>query len=210
MTEHKTMNTIIHAAFRRDLIRFDDALAGFESGSRPRADQLKQAWDNFARQLHHHHDDEETIFWPAFRELGFTPELSAELEAEHERMSLALDGADAAMSAFQANPTGDETAAARAAMAELSSAMLDHLAHEERDLEPLAAANAGAPQVKQAAREVRKAHKGNAGTFFAWLQDGADPDAKAALRHEVPRPVLFMVTTFGGREYARRIAPTWS
>ena len=35
MTEHKTMNTVIHAAFRRDLARFGDALGSFPAGSRP-------------------------------------------------------------------------------------------------------------------------------------------------------------------------------
>jgi hypothetical protein len=40
MTEHKTMNTIVHAAFRRDLARFDAGLAAFPAGSRSRADQL--------------------------------------------------------------------------------------------------------------------------------------------------------------------------
>jgi hypothetical protein len=46
MTEHKTRNTVIHAAFRRDLARFDNALGGFPAGSRTRADQLDGAWDN--------------------------------------------------------------------------------------------------------------------------------------------------------------------
>jgi len=34
VTEHRTMNTIAHAAFRRDLARFDAALAVFPAGSR--------------------------------------------------------------------------------------------------------------------------------------------------------------------------------
>jgi hypothetical protein len=64
--------------------------------------------------------------------------------------------------------------------------------------------------MKGALRELRKAAKGIAGTFFAWLQDGADPDARAALRHEVPPPVLFVLTRIGGRAYNRQIAPVWA
>ena len=62
--EHKTMNTIVHAAVRRDLGRFDQALAVFPANSQPRANELKRAWDNFEEEIHHHHTYEETLFWP--------------------------------------------------------------------------------------------------------------------------------------------------
>ncbi len=62
MTEHLTMNTVIHAAFRRDMKRFGEALSAFTPGDTSRASDLGRAWDNFAYQLHHHHIDEETIF----------------------------------------------------------------------------------------------------------------------------------------------------
>jgi iron-sulfur cluster repair protein YtfE (RIC family) len=210
MTEHKTMNTIIHAAFRRDLVRFDAALATFAGGSTDRADQLKRAWDNFAYQLRHHHEDEETIFWPVLRELGASDALAGDLEGEHEEMLTALEGAEQAMTAFHADPTDRDTDAARSAVTRLSEVLLAHLAHEERDMEPLSAANHKTPQLKRAQRVVRQAHKGNTGTLFAWLQDGADADARAGLRREVPPPVLFTISRVGGRHYNRHIAPIWS
>src|SRR5215471_21820281 len=97
MTDHKTMNTIIHAALRRDLDRFDTALAAPAAATPARAGQLKAAWDNYEFQLHHHHTDEETIFWPACRELGADTSVMAELEGEHEAMLPALDAAATAM-----------------------------------------------------------------------------------------------------------------
>ena len=210
MTEHQTMNTIMHAAFRRDLGRFDHALAAFPAGSHARADQLHAAWANYAYQLHHHHEDEENIFWPAFRELGADESLVGDLDGEHARMLAALDVATSSMQVFHADPSADNTQKARAAIAELGNVLLEHLEHEEQDLEPFAMSHSKAPQVKAAKRAVRKAHAGNTGTFMAWLQDGADTDTIAALRHEVPAPVLFLVTKVGGRRYHREIAPTWS
>ena len=44
MTEHRTMNTIIHAAIRRDAARFDAALATLPDGSQQRAEELSRAW----------------------------------------------------------------------------------------------------------------------------------------------------------------------
>jgi len=210
MTEHVSMNVVIHAAFRRDFGRFDRALAAFPPGSRQRADQLSVAWDNLDLQLHHHHKDEEAIFFPALRELGVDQGLVSDLEGEHARMLTALDAATALMKVFHADPTADNAAAARGAVAELHSTFDEHAVHEERDLEPFAAGQSGTPGMKAAQTAVRKAHKGGTGTFFAWLMDGADPQAAAGLRQVMPAPVLFMIGRLGGRDYNRRIASVWA
>lgn len=210
MTEHLTMNTVIHAAFRRDLARFDEALAAFP-GSQDRADQLWAAWDNYAHQLHQHHDDEETIFWPAMRELGADESLVGDLDGEHQRMSAGLEAATTAMKALHQHPTEDNARTARDAVSAFGAILTDHLAHEERDLEPFAATKLkGSPQWKTTQSAVRKAHKGKTGTFIAWLSDGADADARAGLAREVPGPVLFVIRKVGGRDYQRRIASVWS
>ncbi len=209
MTEHKTMNTIIHAAFRRDMRRFNDALAAFTPGDRARASDLGRAWDNFAHQLHHHHNDEETIFWPAFAELGVDPQLVEDLEGEHGRMNAALVSAEAAMERFTTEPGQPNLESARAAFTELQTVLDLHLTHEERDLEPWAATQLDTPQLKEASAAVRKAHKGSAGTFMAWLLDGADADAETALRQTIPAPVLAVMTRFPGRHYRKQIATVW-
>lgn len=208
MTEHKTMNTVIHAAFRRDLSRFDAALASSPTGAR--AEQLATAWDNLAFQLHHHHEDEETIFWPALRSLGAPTALSEELEGEHAQMLEALNAADAAVGTFRTSPDAGTASATRTAIAHLTDVLTAHLAHEEADMEPISAANHRSAQIKAAQGAVRKAHRGNTGTLFAWLQDGADADAIRGLRREVPRPVLFLITRTVGRRYRRTVAPVWS
>ena len=210
MTEHKTLNTVIHAAFRRDLDRLDAALAAPAAASPVRAVQLKAAWDNYAFQLHHHHNDEETIFWPALRELGADTSVMAELEGEHQVMAAALEAAATAMTNYAGAPSATTAATARAAVAGLLTALDSHLTHEERDLEPFAVDRVDTPEFKAALKAVRRAHKGNAGTFFSWLDDGADPDAKAGLRREVPPPVLAVLKTFPGRDYRNRIAPVWT
>jgi hypothetical protein len=210
MTEHQTMNTIIHAAVRRDLHRFDRALEQFPADSQSRAGELEKAWDNLSTQLHHHHTDEETIFWPALRSLGAAESLLTSLQEEHTSMVDALDSADAAMKRLTSEPSAEQVEAARAANGRLNAVVDEHLAHEERDLEPLLVAQSQTPQIKSAVKAVRKAHKGNAGTFFAWLLDGASADDVRGLRREVPPPVLFVISRMGGRRYARTVASVWS
>ena len=75
-----SMNRVIHGAFRRDLQRFEDALAAFPDGDAGRAEQLWTAWANFDDQLTRHHVGEHEIAWPTLRQLGLS---------EDERMVLA-------------------------------------------------------------------------------------------------------------------------
>jgi hypothetical protein len=210
MTEHLTMNTVIHAAFRRDLTRFDSALAAFPDGSQERADQLVAAWDNYSYQLHHHHQDEETIFWPAFRELGADESLTSDLGGEHARMLTALEHADDVVRRLHDDPSSTRAADARAAVAQLGEVLHEHLAHEEAELEPWAAEQKETPQMKAAAAAVRKAHSGGAGTFVAWLLDGATPEDVAGLKREIPPPVVAVLNAIPGRHYRKNIAPVWS
>lgn len=210
MTEHRTLNTVIHAAFRRDLGRFDDALASFPAGSRRRAEELTAAWEHFSYQLHRHHDDEEQFFWPAFRALGVDAALVGELEGEHDRMVDALKSADDCMTGFGAGPTAEMAQTARDSVVELHRVLDDHLAHEERTMEPFSAANKSTAAHKAAEAAARKAHTEGAGTFFAWLTDHADADTARAVRREVPAPALYVMTRIGGRRYSRQIARAWA
>jgi hemerythrin-like domain-containing protein len=204
------MNTIIHAAFRRDLRRFDVALDTFSAGSRQRADELAAAWDNYAFQLHHHHRDEETIFWPVLRSLGVDESLTGELKGEHALMLAALEKANTSVGVFHADPSAANAKVARDSIGDLEAVLTSHLAHEERDLEPRAAEFHATPEIKDAQKRVRRVHRGNQGTLFAWLLDGADADAKIGLRREVPPPVLYVISRVGGRGYRRNVAPIWA
>ena len=208
-TEIVGMNKIIHAAFRRDLARIDDALASLPTDSPARAAQLTTAWDHFAYQLHTHHHDEETFFWPAFTELGVDPATVADLHGEHDVMVAALEAAEEAMAAFGADPSAANTAAAQQAVGWLRHVLGEHLAHEERDMDPFSDSHQSTRQVKAAQRSSRKAHTEGAGNFFAWLSDDCSPEVRSALHREVPAPVLFLMTRLGGRRYTKTVASTW-
>ena len=84
----------------------------------------------FRAQLGNHHSAEDDDLWPVLRrELSDPGELALvdAMVEEHRHIPAALDGVDAAFRA------GDELAAPAEL---LSSVVLDHLAHEERDVPP--------------------------------------------------------------------------
>ena len=208
-TEIVGMNKIIHAAFRRDLARIDDALAGFPASSSRRAAELTATWDHFCYQLHRHHQDEETFFWPAFTELGVDPATVAELHGEHHVMVDALEAAEQAMATFGTDSSAVNAAAAHRAVGWLRYVLLEHLAHEERDMDPFSDRHQSTRQVKAAVKSTRKAHTEGSGSFFAWLSDDCSPEVRRALQREVPAPVLYLMTRLGGRSYTKTVASIW-
>jgi len=210
VTEHKTMNTIVHAAFRRDLARFDAALAVFPVGSQQRADQLGRAWDFYEQELHHHHSYEEQYFWPALQQTDADLSVVAHLDDEHDDMRRALEEATVTVTRLRADPGADQAAAARAGIAHLGAVLLAHLAHEETDLEPISAAYQGSPPMKAALAKVKKAHLPNMGNLVLWLQDGAGANEKAALRREMPAPIILLFGAIAGRRYRRDVASAWA
>jgi Hemerythrin HHE cation binding domain len=205
------MNTIIHAAVRRDIARFVDALDTFPAGSKERAAGLSTAWKNFAKQLRHHHHGEETIFWPALRELGVDESLVSDLGGEHERMSAAITAANTTMRALVADPSAERAATASAACEELQRSIETHFEHEERDLEPVMVKAMDTPELKKAQDAIRRTQTPvEAGIYLAWLQDHADADALAALHREIPPALLFIFSRVLGLSYNRSIAPVWA
>lgn len=207
--DHQSLNTVVHAAFRRTLDRFDAALTAFSAGSQQRADELTAAWDFFAREVHDHHHYEEQFFWPALSQTDADLSSVAELDSEHEAMRAALDTASAAMAQLAADPSTQRAVAAHQAIATLSTVLIGHLEHEEQDLEPISVRYADTKPMKAALTQVKKAHLTKMGNFVEWLQDGATDADKAGLRREIPRPVVFLFGTLAGRRYRRKVAPVW-
>jgi hypothetical protein len=204
-----SMNKVIHAAFRRDLQRFLDALAAFRDGDAARADRLGKAWDNFDAQLTEHHRGEHEIAWPAMRSIGVTDDLLAVLDSEHDRMAEALAGTRTAMATFRSSATKDDAAAARAAMEHLQEVTVAHLDHEERETEPVYLQHADGPEMKAMGKQFAKVSPSQGGTFFAWVTDGAGTEEMHALDASVPKPVRKVLVSVFGRGYRRDVAPAW-
>jgi hemerythrin-like domain-containing protein len=204
-----SMNKAIHAAVRRDLGRFLSALERFPDGDRTRAAQLAAAWQNFDSQLTRHHEGEHEIAWPALQKLGVRPELLAQLDAEHDTMAGALAASRTAMGALRNSAGADDAATARAAIQELQRVTVEHLEHEEAEIEPVYQANVGSPELKAMGREFAKVGPVRGGTFFAWALDGATPAESAAITDNIPKPVITVVLGLFGRRYRSSIAPTW-
>ncbi|HET6985939.1 MAG TPA: hemerythrin domain-containing protein [Kribbella sp.] len=203
------MNKAIHAAFRRDLGRFIDELQRFPAGDRRRAEQLATAWANFDDQLTRHHEGEHDIAWPALEAVGVSHDVLKQMDAEHDTMATALAGTRTAMTTLQRSASAGDAAAALTAMQELQRVTVQHLEHEEAEIEPVYLEKKDTAEMKAMGREFAKVGPVQGGTFFAWALDGAAPDESAAITGTVPKPVLILISGVFGRSYRKSVAPVW-
>jgi hemerythrin-like domain-containing protein len=206
-----SMNEVIHCAVRRDLRRFRTALEQFPAGDQARAAGLHTAWANFDRQLTEHHEGEHEVAWPALTAIGVPETSIATFDQEHETMAAALRAAGQAMDRLARTATAADAQAASAAMAALEQATTSHLDHEEREVEPLLLTRTDHPAYKQMSKQFsRRSSLPVAGTFFAWMEDRATTEERAALRQSVPGPVVAVIGGLFGRRYRKEVAPVWA
>jgi iron-sulfur cluster repair protein YtfE (RIC family) len=172
----------LHAALRRDLSRLRDAAAqlGNTTSAPP---TVLAGWDTFRAQLHNHHAAEDDDLWPVLREeLSDPAELAAvdAMVSEHQRIPSALAGVDAAL-----RGRGELVAPVE----HLSTVVLDHLAHEEREVLPLIEQHLTRAQwqaflhKERARRSPRERPE-----FLTWILDDASEQDAAAVLTEMPPP----------------------
>jgi hypothetical protein len=204
------MNKVIHHAVRRDLDRFVGALSSFPAGDVERAKALGRAWENFDTELTYHHEGEHDTAWPALEAVGVSRELLTMLDAEHDTMATALDTARQAMVALQRTASAEDAAGALAAFTALRSVTVDHLDHEEAEIEPVYLAKHDTPELTAMGKKFsRDRSPRQAGTFFAWLLDGASDAERAAIGDSIPGPVLAILSGLFGRSYRKNVASVW-
>lgn len=209
MSEPLSMNRIIHAAVRRDVTRTEQALRTMVEGDAARAEQVRTAWRNLVRELTHHHEAEDANIWPFLERRGYDHAMLADMEAEHVAMKHALGSTSSAIESVVATPTAAQAAAAADAVAACSQVVESHLEHEERDLEPIAAALDDDPEWKEMAKRLRPASIVDAANALAWMQDGAGERERSSLRSHVPGLVVSLLTLLLARRYRREVAPVW-
>jgi hypothetical protein len=172
----------LHAALRRDLSRLRDAAAQIDSSAGAPA-TVRAGWDTFRAELDNHHQAEDDDLWPVLRRELSDPGELASVDAmveEHKHIEPALAGVDAALRG------GGELAAP---VETLSTVVLDHLAHEEREVLPLIEQHMTRAQWRAfMVKERNKRPPRERPEFLTWVLDGAGERDAAAVLTELPPP----------------------
>ncbi|MGD0558844.1 MAG: hemerythrin domain-containing protein [Streptosporangiaceae bacterium] len=196
-----TIMLAAHDALRRDLVRLARAAAFADLPDPARRAAVGAGWETFKHQLHLHHTAEDVIIWPTLRDRlsrsqGAQSVLDS-MEEEHTRIDPLLAAVDHAFAHPEDGRLGDVTDA-------LTSDILKHLTHEERDALPLIGVALTAGEWRSAGfKMARKNGLSAGGEMFAWLNDGADQDQAAAVLATLPPPARLVYRAVWRPRYAR-------
>ena len=172
----------LHDALRRDLSRLRAAAANIDDSAQVPATVLA-GWATFRDELDFHHHAEDEDLWPVLRrELSDPQDLAAVdvMVEEHQRIEPALAAVDSAL-----HGTGD----LMTTVDDLSGVVLDHLAHEEREVLPLIEQHMTRAQWHEfLITERNRRPPWERPEFLGWVLDDAGERDAAAVLAQVPPP----------------------
>lgn len=193
-----TMLMLSHHAFRRDIARFQQAIAEIKAGETSRVEDIRGEWEkNYRMALHGHHTMEDAHIFPDIRTKH--PELAAALDqltAQHHHIDPVLERGDVAF-ADLAHPEKAE-----AVVNELKALLDEHLVFEEAEITPSLRGTRDFPPPPDDAAAAMYAQG------FAWSMQGIAPEVLEKVRAMLPE-ILVSKLPQAQKEFEERCARVW-
>jgi len=187
-----TMFMMSHHGLRRDLLRFERALAAEGELEAGRVEALRAEWQSYRATLHGHHHMEDTGMFPRLREVS--PELFAcidDLAEQHRQIDPLLARGDHAFAELPSR------AAALGVVRDMRALLEPHLAQEEAHIVPVIR-GAGAFPGPSTEAEADLYAQG-----FAWSSHGIAPDILEKVYALLPEAVTSRLPAAGAAFEAR-------
>ena len=184
---------VMHHALRRDLSRFVAAVENTPISEQAVWTALEERWLRLADVLHHHHSAEDDELWPLLQQhaerAGAEEDLStlADMEAEHERLDAALTAGREAFAAMSGHPCADHRNALEIRLSAAREALLEHLAHEERQALPMLQRTLSEQENRAFEKAVEKRYPLRMVPFLLpWAMDEVPDEARDRLLETTP------------------------
>ncbi|NYE36010.1 iron-sulfur cluster repair protein YtfE (RIC family) [Nocardioides cavernae] len=200
---------VMHHAFRRDLARFATAVRRTPLDEHGTWRALADRWARFAHELHEHHTKEDVGIWPLLLERVDDADRSVlvAMEAEHGLVDPLLERVGAGLARLAQAPRADVTEGERTdladTVAELRTALDQHLSHEEQDAIRIIQAHVTAEEWADLEARVLRGNPTPRQMLFMlpWATDDLPQEAVDRLLGGAPAPVRWF-HALGRRSYA--------
>ena len=208
------MMVVAHTSFRRELKLAAPAVHSVLPGDTRRARQVADHVDLWLGLVHHHHSIEDELLWDRLvdRVEEQLEPLVQLMEAQHRAVALLLDESPPLVLAWRASASSADRERLATHLAELSSALCEHLDAEETRVLPLMAEHIKPEEWEEfTERGMEAIPKGMLLTGFGMMLYEGDPDVLALEIDKLPaplRPILPGLARHAFRRYARRIHGT--
>jgi iron-sulfur cluster repair protein YtfE (RIC family) len=195
-----SMNTNMHSAFRREILRVRDGLLKADLSDARVRQGLARRYRFFSVTLHHHHKGEDTFLWPNVRPKASEPEIVVldAMEAEHEALASVLGAVDEDFETLSASSDKDQIAGR---LDELREVLSGHTQHEEREGVPIVQKYLGEDDFKAFVKFNRGGE--DASLVLPWVSDGATSTEVESTWDMIPAPVRLFVKPVLTRKYTK-------
>ena len=208
------MMAVAHTSFRRELKLSAAAVRRVEPGDLRRARQVADHVDLWLGLVHHHHTIEDELLWDRL-----TQRVGAEqaplvqlMEDQHHGVARLLAEASPLVSAWRASAAAEDGSPLAHHLADLSTALGEHLHAEETRVLPLMAQHIRPEEWEEfTERGMESIPKRMLLLGFGMMLYEGDPEALALEIAKLPaplRPILPVLGRRAFRRYARRIHGT--
>jgi hemerythrin-like domain-containing protein len=195
-----TMNTNMHSAFKREILRLRDALRRADLSDARATEGLARRYAFFSGTLHHHHQGEDTYLWPSVRPKADPQEVVVldDMEAEHEALASVLGALDEDFKTLSAASDKDQIAGR---LDELHTVLSGHTQHEESEGVPIVQKYIAQDDFKKLVKFSRNSP--DASLVLPWVTDGATPTEESTTWGMIPAPVRLFVKPMMTRKYVK-------
>ena len=207
------MMGIVHAAFRRDLVRVRLVLtaAPVPQGERRQAVADQVVW--LMNRLHEHHHTEDAGLWPLIRRRNpAAAGLLEAMETEHRAIVPAIDALTAAAQRYRSAQGDAPREELIEALDALTSVLLPHLDREVAQAMPVVSQTLTAREWEAWNKQANVKGKPlrELGLEGHWLIDEIDPEGYQVVADQVPAVPRFILLHGFARPYRRRRDAWWS
>lgn len=199
---------VVHRVFRREFRMLPELVRAVAAGDTARAAVLAAHGRLLLKGLHGHHTSEDLLLWPKLLDrCSPDAELVHRMEAQHERVHDAIERIGPALQRWEAEARPAVTEEVASAFDDLRTALLEHLADEEREILPLAARHITQAEWNELGEHgMQETRLREMPILFGAVTEEATPEERAHMLAVVPPPVRFLLRTVLARRYERYIS----
>lgn len=181
-----SMNTNMHAAFKREIARLKAGLAATDLSNDVARTGLAARYTFFSETLHHHHEGEDTYLFERVKPRANPAQVAVldQMEAEHAQMLEVLTVLD---QEFSSLGSASDTVAIDNQLDALLTVLGQHCEHEEREGIAIVQEHITEADMKEFMKFNRSGAQAN--YVLPWVCDGADEAVQTSVWGMIPAPV---------------------
>jgi hypothetical protein len=198
---------VVHRAFRRESAAAAGYVRRTPEGDTRRAKIVADHVRLCLAGLEMHHTGEDAVLWPLLLERAApSTGLVETMQAQHHAVEAHTEAITPALAAWEANPTRAAGENLATLFEGLTTALVEHLDLEEREILPLASRHVTAAEWNQMGEHGKDSMSpSQLPIMFGLVLEDADEQERARMLGNLPLPIRLLLRSIGAWQFKRYV-----